>query len=96
MLIQTQFLPHFIKPPFFLLIELGYSFFWKYDAFETIGMTFRSMWALSCGDIVHDTFLSMIDEGYMKQLWIFAFMILFYTGAANLLYAIMMEGYDRA
>mmetsp|Transcript_31600 Transcript_31600/g.28754 ORF Transcript_31600/g.28754 Transcript_31600/m.28754 type:complete len:93 (+) Transcript_31600:122-400(+) len=45
---------------------LGYAFFWKYDHFESIGMTLRSMWALSCGDIVHDTFLSVLDEGLLK------------------------------
>lgn len=59
-------------------------------------MTLRTMYALTCGDIVHQTFMSTFDEGIFKSIWIFVYILLFYTAAANLLFAIMLEGYDRA
>ena len=59
-------------------------------------MSLRTIFALSCGDIVHDTFSDVWNEGLLKQLWVFVLVMGWYTVGQNLFYAILMEGYDRA
>ena len=53
------------------------------------------LYAMSCGDTVHDTYLAVFDEGLVKQLFLTIYMVLFFTAASNIFYAIMQEGYDK-
>jgi hypothetical protein len=56
----------------------------------------RTLFALSCGDSVHDSFESMLNEGLLKQIWIIFAVLGFYTAAQNLFYVVILEGYERA
>ena len=75
---------------------IGYSLFWKYDAFMSVGRAARTLYALACGDVVHQTFLDLWDEGIRSTLFIIIFMVAFFTAFVNIFVAIVMEGFSNA
>jgi hypothetical protein len=54
------------------------------------------LFALSCGDSVHDTFLDVWDEGFAKQIFLIIYMMLFFTAATNIFFALIQTGYDKS
>lgn len=54
------------------------------------------LFAMSCGDTVHDTFLAVWDEGIAKQIFLLLYMVLFFTAASNILFALIQDGYDKS
>ncbi len=83
--------------PFFMgFVFLGQCIFWKYDKFEDMSATVVTLFALSNGDIVNDTFLETWSEGFIGQVYLIVFMILFYTAVQNVFITIIMEGYENS
>jgi hypothetical protein len=84
-----------VIPIFIGFALLGQAFFWGYEKFENTGASARSLFALLCGDIVYNSFTDTINESYLKQLFLFVYVITFYTAMSNIFVAIVMEGYER-
>lgn len=84
-----------VLPIFVGFAVIAYAFFWKYDAFESLGDSMIILFAMSCGDAVHDTFHDVWDEGLQKQLLLVIFMVVFFTAATNILYALIQDGFDK-
>lgn len=55
----------------------------------------RSLFALSAGDIVYESFTDTINESVIKQLFLILYLLTFYTSIQNIFVSIIMEGYDR-
>jgi len=56
----------------------------------------RTLFAMSCGDIVHEIFLNTWGEGLKSMVFLMLFIIMYYTAFANIFVAIIMEGYSKA
>lgn len=67
-----------------------------HSAFNGVGMSSTTLFAISCGDNIHDTFLSVWDQGMLKQIFLIIFMLCFFTAASNIFYALIQEGYDKS
>ena len=50
---------------------------------------------MACGYIVYDAFDETWDEGLVRQLFFFFFLLTFYTSMQEIFVSIIMEGYDR-
>jgi hypothetical protein len=83
-------------PIFFGFAITGYALFWDHLWFETIGVSGRTLWAISCGDNVFQTFSDVWDESMMKTLFLIVYMVCFFTAMMNIFFAIIQEGYDRS
>jgi len=83
-------------PVFIGVSMLGYSLFWKYDMFNSAGRTMRTLFAMACGDIVHETFLATWGEGMKSMVFLMVYIIMYFTAFANIFVAIIMEGHSKA
>ncbi|KAL4456091.1 hypothetical protein ABPG74_014052 [Tetrahymena malaccensis] len=83
-----------VLPFFFGFVFLGQCIFWKYTKFEDTTTTIITLFSLSNGDIVNETFMDTWAEGILGQIYLIVFMILFFTAVQNVFITIIMEGYD--
>lgn len=56
----------------------------------------RTLYAMSCGDIVHETFLDTWSEGAISMIFFIIYIVMFYTAFTNIFVAMIMEGYTKA
>lgn len=54
------------------------------------------LFSLAGGDDVHNTFRSVRDEGGLKQVYLFCYMIIFFTALSNIFVAVIMDGYEMS
>ena len=68
-----------VFPVFIAFSLFAQCLFWKYDNFQSLNRTIVVLFSLSYGDIVYETFKSVIPEGFIGQLFLIVFMLLFFT-----------------
>ncbi|CAD8150420.1 unnamed protein product [Paramecium pentaurelia] len=84
-----------ILPFFFGFVYLAQAIFWKYNYFQTTIDTILSLFSLSNGDILLESFNLVKPIGIIGQIYLIVFMIVFFTAVQSVLIAIIMEGYDE-
>ncbi|CAK84973.1 unnamed protein product (macronuclear) [Paramecium tetraurelia] len=84
-----------ILPFFFGFVYLAQAIFWKYNYFQSTIDTILSLFSLSNGDILLESFNLVKPIGIIGQIYLIVFMIVFFTAVQSVLIAIIMEGYDE-
>ncbi len=56
----------------------------------------QKLFSLAAGDDIHRTFRSVSDEGIYKQIYLFFYLIIFYTALSNIFVAVIMDGYEMS
>jgi hypothetical protein len=67
-----------------------------HSSFTGVGQSAKTLFALSCGDGIHDILLGVWDHGFLKQIFLVIFMICFFTAASNIFFSLIQEGYDKS
>jgi Polycystin cation channel len=83
-----------VLPFFFGFVFLGQCLFWRFDRFSNTLNSILSLFSLSNGDIVSDTFGDTWTVGILGQVFLVIFMILFFTAVQNVFITIIMEGFE--
>ena len=83
--------------PFYLgYVFLGQCLFWKTDKFQDTNYSVITLFSLSFGDIVNETFQNTKIGGVLGELFLMTFMLLFYTAVQNVFITIIMDGYEKS
>lgn len=83
--------------PFYLAyVFLGQCLFWKTDKFQNTNYSVITLFSLSFGDIVNETFQNTKIGGVLGELFLMTFMLLFYTAVQNVFITIIMDGYEKS
>lgn len=83
--------------PFYLAyVFLGQCLFWKTDKFQDTNFSVITLFSLSFGDIVNETFQNTKIGGVLGELFLMTFMLLFYTAVQNVFITIIMDGYEKS
>lgn len=83
--------------PFYLAyVFLGQCLFWKTDKFKDTNLSVITLFSLSFGDIVNETFQNTKISGVLGELFLITFMLLFYTAVQNVFITIIMDGYEKS
>jgi len=83
--------------PFYLAyVFLGQCLFWKTDKFQDTNYSVITLFSLSFGDIVNETFQNTKISGVLGELFLMTFMLLFYTAVQNVFITIIMDGYEKS
>ena len=75
---------------------LGECIFWKYNEFHNNMYAAGTLFSLTFGDIVNQTFLNTVAEGIIGEMFLIIFMIFFYTSVQNVYVSLMINGYAKA
>eukprot|EP01017_Pseudomicrothorax_dubius_P034456 TRINITY_DN4725_c0_g1_i2.p1 TRINITY_DN4725_c0_g1~~TRINITY_DN4725_c0_g1_i2.p1 ORF type:complete len:279 (-),score=91.46 TRINITY_DN4725_c0_g1_i2:55-831(-) len=88
-----KFLLGFI--PFIMAYALlGLVLFWKYEKFDSVSNSLVTLFALSNGDAVYETFDDVSSEGSFGKMFLITYILLFFTSFQNVFILIIMEGYE--
>lgn len=83
--------------PFYLAyVFLGQCLFWKTTKFQDTNHSIVTLFALSFGDVVNETFQNTKESGILGEIFLITFMLLFYTAVQNVFITIIMDGYEKS
>lgn len=83
--------------PFYLAyVFLGQCLFWKTTKFQDTNHSVVTLFALSFGDVVNETFQNTKESGILGEIFLITFMLLFYTAVQNVFITIIMDGYEKS
>lgn len=68
--------------------------FWHYDIFRNTSTAATSLFALQSGDMIYQMLTKTCAGAFGKQLYMFVFILLFYTALQNILFVMILEGFE--